>query len=74
MLMCAQLRTHRQQGKNDRLHARYCAPLFSRNRFQNRQSEGYVPVLQVDKGQILSGGPAIVQCLADYVPQKHLPQ
>jgi glutathione S-transferase len=35
-------------------------------------SKGYVPVLELDNGQRLSEGPAIVQYIADQVPQKHL--
>ena len=33
---------------------------------------GYVPALQLDDGQVLTEGPAIVQYLADRVPEKHL--
>lgn len=33
---------------------------------------GYVPALQLDDGQVLTEGPAIVQYLADQVPDKHL--
>ena len=35
-------------------------------------SLGYVPALQLDDGQVLTEGPAIVQYLADQVPDKHL--
>lgn len=34
--------------------------------------KGYVPVLELDDGQRLSEGPAIVQYIADQVPTKHL--
>lgn len=33
---------------------------------------GYVPALQLDEGQVLTEGPAIVQYLADRVPEKRL--
>ncbi len=33
---------------------------------------GYVPALQLDDGQVLTEGPAIVQYLADRVPEKRL--
>lgn len=33
---------------------------------------GYVPALLLDDGQVLTEGPAIVQYLADYVPETHL--
>jgi len=33
---------------------------------------GYVPALQLDDGQVLTEGPAIVQYLADQVPEKRL--
>ncbi len=35
-------------------------------------SKGYVPVLELDGGQRLTEGPAIVQYIADQVPAKHL--
>ena len=34
--------------------------------------KGYVPVLEFDNGERLTEGPAIVQWLADQVPEKHL--
>jgi glutathione S-transferase len=34
--------------------------------------KGYVPVLELDNGERLSEGPAIVQYIADQVPGKHL--
>ena len=34
--------------------------------------KGYVPALELDDGQVLTEGPAIVQYLADRVPQKKL--
>ncbi len=34
--------------------------------------KGYVPVLELDDGQRLTEGPAIVQYIADQVPAKHL--
>lgn len=33
---------------------------------------GYVPLLQLDNGQTLAEGPAIVQYIADQAPDKHL--
>ena len=34
--------------------------------------KGYVPALQLDSGEVLTEGPAIVQYLADQVPDKNL--
>ena len=34
--------------------------------------KGYVPLLELDSGERLSEGPAIVQYIADQVPDKHL--
>ena len=35
-------------------------------------SKGYVPALMLDDGQVLTEGPAIVQYIADLVPEKRL--
>ncbi|MHB1881765.1 MAG: glutathione S-transferase N-terminal domain-containing protein, partial [Acidithiobacillus sp.] len=32
--------------------------------------DGYVPALRLDDGQVLTEGPAIIQYLADRVPEK----
>ena len=40
--------------------------------FHTVHGKGYVPVLELDDGQRLSEGPAIVQYIADQVPEKAL--
>ena len=40
--------------------------------FRKINPKGYVPALQLDDGQVLTEGPAIVQYLADQVPDKQL--
>ncbi|HSX61989.1 MAG TPA: glutathione transferase GstA [Tahibacter sp.] len=40
--------------------------------FKTVNPKGYVPALQLDNGQVLTEGPAIVQYLADLVPDKQL--
>lgn len=40
--------------------------------FLSINPKGYVPTLELDEGAILTEGPAIVQYLADQVPQKRL--
>jgi glutathione S-transferase len=40
--------------------------------FTRINPKGYVPVLQFDDGTVLTEGPAIVQWVADQVPEKHL--
>jgi glutathione S-transferase len=35
-------------------------------------AKGYVPALQLDSGELLTEGPAIMQFVADQVPAKHL--
>jgi len=40
--------------------------------FKSINPKGYVPALQLDDGQLLTEGPAIVQYLADLVPAKGL--
>ena len=40
--------------------------------FYGVSPKGYVPLLELDNGERLSEGPAIVQYLADLVPQKNL--
>lgn len=40
--------------------------------FRTINPKGYVPALQLDGGELLTEGPAIVQYLADQVPEKQL--
>jgi glutathione S-transferase len=40
--------------------------------FRSVNPDGYVPVLQLDDGELLTEGPAIVQYIADLVPEKKL--
>jgi len=40
--------------------------------FKTINPKGAVPALQLDDGSVLTEGPAIVQYLADLVPEKHL--
>jgi len=40
--------------------------------FSTINPKGYVPALQLDDGQVLTEGPAIVQYIADKVPEKKL--
>jgi len=40
--------------------------------FKTINPKGYVPALQLDSGEVLTEGPAIVQYLADRVPEKAL--
>ncbi|NKF23767.1 glutathione transferase GstA [Solimonas marina] len=41
-------------------------------RFRDINPKGYVPALQLDDGTLLTEGPAIVQYIADQVPDKQL--
>jgi glutathione S-transferase len=40
--------------------------------FTQINAKGYVPALQLDNGEVLTEGPAIMQYIADQVPAKHL--
>ncbi len=40
--------------------------------FRSINPNGYVPALQLDDGQVLTEGPAIVQYIADRKPESHL--
>ncbi|MDR5853869.1 glutathione transferase GstA [Caballeronia sp. LZ062] len=40
--------------------------------FMAINAKGYVPALQLDNGDVLTEGPAIMQYIADQVPAKHL--
>lgn len=40
--------------------------------YQALNAKGYVPALQLDSGEMLTEGPAIVQYIADQVPEKNL--
>lgn len=40
--------------------------------FKVKNPHGYVPVLELDDGTLLTEGPAIIQYIADKVPEKHL--
>jgi len=40
--------------------------------YKTINANGYAPALQLDDGQVLTEGPAIVQYLADGVPEKRL--
>lgn len=40
--------------------------------FRAINSKGYVPALQLDNGEILTEGPALVQYIADQAPEKNL--
>lgn len=44
----------------------------SGNDFYQINPKGYVPALQLDDGQLLTEGPAIVQYIADLAPEKKL--
>jgi glutathione S-transferase len=40
--------------------------------FMKINAKGYVPALQLDSGEVLTEGPAIMQYIADQAPEKHL--
>jgi glutathione S-transferase len=40
--------------------------------FMKINAKGYVPALQLDNGEVLTEGPAIMQYIADQAPEKHL--
>jgi glutathione S-transferase len=40
--------------------------------FMKINAKGYIPALQLDSGEVLTEGPAIMQYIADQVPAKHL--
>lgn len=40
--------------------------------FRTINPKGYVPALKLDDGDVMTEGPAIVQLIADQVPDKHL--
>ena len=56
-LMLASTKTHKLQDGTD---------------YYSINSKGYVPLLELDNGERLSEGPAIVQYIADKVPGKNL--
>jgi len=56
-LVLASTKTHQLQDGTD---------------FYTLNAKGYVPLLELDDGQRLSEGPAIVQYIADQVPEKQL--
>ena len=40
--------------------------------YRASNAKGYVPMLELDDGQRLTEGAAIVQCIADQAPASHL--
>jgi glutathione S-transferase len=40
--------------------------------FMTINAKGYIPALQLDNGEVLTEGPAIMQYIADQAPAKHL--